>query len=151
MDEMDEKVRELAWRRRRPLREAAWALELAISGPAGTGTVWRERVHTRALQVRAALEDHIAEVESPGGLTDQVTVDAPRLIHRMNVLLAEHTELRAAIARILEACGGPAGLSEEQAAMVRQETMALLVGISRHRQKGADLVYQAYEVDIGGE
>jgi hypothetical protein len=148
---MDEKVRELSRRRRRPLREAAWALELAISGPAGTGTVWRERVHARALQVRAALEDHITEVEAPGGLTDQITVDAPRLIHRMNSLLAEHTELRAATAQVLEACGGTGEFSQEQAATVRQDAMALLVGISRHRQKGADLIYQAYQVDIGGE
>ena len=33
---------------------------------------------------------------------------------------------------------------------MRAELTALLVALARHRQRGADLVYEAYAVDIGG-
>jgi hypothetical protein len=34
---------------------------------------------------------------------------------------------------------------------VRDLGMALLASLVRHRQRGSDLVYEAYAVDIGGE
>jgi hypothetical protein len=34
---------------------------------------------------------------------------------------------------------------------VRELAIALLAKLSRHRQRGADLVYEAYQTDIGGE
>jgi hypothetical protein len=32
----------------------------------------------------------------------------------------------------------------------RADLTTLLVALARHRQRGADLVYEAYDVDIGG-
>ena len=32
----------------------------------------------------------------------------------------------------------------------RVELTALLAALARHRQRGADLVYEAYAVDLGG-
>ena len=149
---MDEQVRQRARKRRRPLREAASALELAIAAPAGTGSVWRDRVRTRVTAVRAALEDHIIEVEGPGGLAEEIRAEAPRLISLMNRLQGEHGDLREAVGRILETIRGiPTKPSEDQVAAVREAVTSFLGRISRHRQKGADLVYEAYCVDIGGE
>jgi hypothetical protein len=34
---------------------------------------------------------------------------------------------------------------------VRQRADELLAALSRHRQRGADLVYEAYATDLGGE
>jgi len=33
---------------------------------------------------------------------------------------------------------------------VRVELTALLAALARHRQRGADLIYEAFAVDIGG-
>ena len=33
---------------------------------------------------------------------------------------------------------------------VREEALGLLQAIARHRQRGADLIYEAYSVDIEG-
>ena len=33
---------------------------------------------------------------------------------------------------------------------LRVELTALLAALARHRQRGADLVYEAYAVDLGG-
>ena len=44
-----------------------------------------------------------------------------------------------------------AGLQTEEAVAAHREAATELVGrIVRHRQRGADLIYEAYEVDIGG-
>lgn len=149
---MEKKVREEARRRRRPLREAASALELAVSAPAGTGSKWRKRVLTRVQEVSAALEDHIAEVEEPGGLADEISAEAPRLIHMMAILKAEHVELRQMLTQARADLGrGADKLSTDEIVEVREKVLSFLGRIARHRQKGADLVYEAYNVDIGGE
>ena len=45
-----------------------------------------------------------------------------------------------------------AGLESADAVAARREAATELVGrIVRHRQRGADLIYEAYEVDIGGQ
>ena len=36
----------------------------------------------------------------------------------------------------------------EQVKDVREEALGLLQAIARHRQRGADLIYEAYSVDI---
>jgi hypothetical protein len=33
---------------------------------------------------------------------------------------------------------------------VRERATALLVAVARHRQRGADLIYEAYAADLGG-
>jgi chromosome segregation ATPase len=149
---MVEKVRNEARKRRQPLRDAASSLERAIAAAAGTGAQWRSRLQAQVQEVRDALEDHVTEVERPGGLVEQITTDAPRLMHIMNRLLAEHDDMRQELNRILQAIGEiSADFSEEQVIEARIAVMSLLATIARHRQQGADLLYEAYNVDIGGE
>lgn len=149
---MEERVRKLARKRRQPLRAAASALELAIAAPAGTGEVWCKRVNKETLKVRRALEEHVEDVEGRDGLAEQIATDRPRVINQMNRLIAEHGELRARTAYVLEALGRvPATPGDNDVAAVREAVMALIGLISRHRQKGADLIFEAYNVDIGGE
>jgi hypothetical protein len=40
---------------------------------------------------------------------------------------------------------------KERSTRVRELGTQLLATLSRHRQRGADLVYEAYQVDIGGD
>jgi hypothetical protein len=40
--------------------------------------------------------------------------------------------------------------SEDAVDAIRAEVLELLLAVSRHRQRGADLVYEGYNVDIGG-
>jgi hypothetical protein len=149
---MEKRVREGARRRRRPLRAAASALELAVAAPGGTGPKWCHRVHTRVKQVSAALEGHVVEVEGPSGLWNDIRVHAPRLIPMMDALKAEHHTLRQMVAQLIEDLTRITDkASKEEIAAVREKVVLLLGRITRHRQKGADLVYEAYNVDIGGE
>ena len=43
-----------------------------------------------------------------------------------------------------------AWVPEEWVEAMRDRLLALLGTLARHRQRGADLVYEAYAVDIGG-
>ena len=44
----------------------------------------------------------------------------------------------------------PVSLDAEWAERIRGVLTSVLVALVRHRQRGADLVYEAYAVDIGG-
>ena len=49
---------------------------------------------------------------------------------------------------LISGCEGECGTDAVEA--VRVAAVDVLGAISRHRQKGADLVWEAYSVDIGG-
>ncbi len=142
----DQEALRAARARRRALLEAAQEVERAIARPTGTGSVWRERVATELSELSVALEDHIVEVEDEDGLLNEIVEQAPRLSNAVAQMRAEHVELRDAVAELLAATTGAEGTAEE----LREEVVAFLGKVVRHRQRGADLVWDAYDVDIGG-
>lgn len=148
---MDADKKEEALRRRAPLRAAASGLELAIAAPVGTGKVWRDRVEEHLEKTRTALDEHIALTEGPKGLYENLQRDAPRLSNLINLLRKEHDTIRdeidAAVSALHEL---PGQLDDDCCEGVREAVLSMLGRISRHRQKGADLIWRAYSVDIGG-
>jgi hypothetical protein len=110
-------------------------------------SAWRERVRRRLAALRARVAEHIVATEGPDGLYAELLEHAPRLTRPVEGLVAEHGELlgRAdALARRLHEPHCEPGV-------VRQDAGELLAGLARHRQRGADLLYEAYATDIGGE
>ena len=149
---MEDQVREGARRRRAPLRDAASDLELAISAPVGTGSVWRDRVRESLGRVQVALGQHVQDTEGPDGLYQELQTSAPRLSTLVRLLGDEHNVLRSDISAALSALDElPDQLGDDCCEGAREAVLFLLGRISRHRQKGADLVWRAYSVDIGGE
>lgn len=140
---------EAARARRAECAEAMTAVERAAAAPSpGRERAWRSAVRTASIGLKEAFIEHVAVAEAPGGLFEEVTRDAPRLIQRTRVLADEHATLArdidGAIAALdLEGFGPP--IPE-----VREDILALLTRLSRHRQAGSDLVYESLEVDIGG-
>jgi hypothetical protein len=73
---------------------------------------------------------------------------APRLATAVGRLRLEHVELRDMIAgylAVLEHGGTTADLPA-----FREELKVLVGRLVRHRQRGGDLVHEAYHVDLGG-
>lgn len=126
------------------LGDAMTRAEQALAVPSGSPT-WREAVTAALAGLREALADHVAEVEGEQGLLGELRQVAPRLGGPISHLEQEHPELRAAADTALEVA------PHAPVAEVRATVLDLLTAISRHRQRGADLVYEAYNVDIGGE
>jgi hypothetical protein len=133
---------------RADLRESVAAVDLALEAPIARGGMFRERVRAALAELAHDFDDHVALTESPGGIYDRALRTAPRLTGRVNRLLAEHQDLREAIhgyLAVLEHGGTMADLP-----VFREELTVLMGRLVRHRQKGGDLVYEAYDVDLGG-
>lgn len=133
--------------RRRELRVALVALEDAVSAAARSGAEWRAQVGARLADLAAAFERHVADTEGPGGLYQEMETLAPHVSEKARRLREEHPDLAQAIAaaRAQVAAAGRPDVDEERAALER-----LMVRLVRHRQRGADLVWDAYLIDIGG-
>jgi hypothetical protein len=140
---------EVRQRRDAMLRTAA-GLEAALATPASDAR-WPEGVGNALSRLRATLADHVAVTERPDGTLDQVRDRAPRLANQIDRLLGEHVKMTADLERLMDLVDrAPTDRSPEETAAIRERALELLTAIGRHRQLGADLLYEAYDVDVGG-
>lgn len=135
-------------RRRAELRTSLNALELALAAPAAADPDrWWQRVYVALVELSADLREHLAVNEGPHGLHEEVRRSAPWLSGPVDRLTADHVQIQAMLDRLLahEEAPEPAELDE-----LRDAATDLLVRLVRHRQRGADLLYEAAAVDLGG-
>ena len=136
--------------RRMALQEAMAGVEWAIAAPSGTADWWTELAAALG-GLRRALDEHIDEVEGPAGLLAELVSKAPRLARSKQQMEEEHVELIADLETVGEQVRKGAGESDTvDVATTREQVLLLLAALARHRQAGADMVYEAYTVDIGG-
>jgi hypothetical protein len=125
------------------------ALELALAAPAPRGQVrWAERVHVALVELSADLREHIELAEGDDGLYVEVLATAPRLSGAVTRLTREHTQISDMVDDLLTRTSTP---EPDDVDEVRDLATALLGLLVSHRQRGSDLVYEAYEFDVGGE
>jgi FtsZ-binding cell division protein ZapB len=138
-------------RRRADLREALVDVEQATSRPAvGREPDWAKGVLLRLEELAHAIDEHIEITERTEGLYDEISTKAPHLATKMDRLREEHPVLRertrALVAKLQTTEIGPEWPLDE----ARDDLQRLLGQIVRHRQLGSDLVWEAYNLDIGG-
>jgi len=137
-------------RHRAELGGSMAALEQALSPRiAGGHSGWAERVEVALVELSADFDEHIAVTEGSGGLHDAVVAATPRLSNAVSRLGGEHIVIKELIEDLLRRVGPP--VPADQVDAIRAHGTALLARLARHRQRGADLVHEAYEVDLGGE
>jgi hypothetical protein len=136
---------EAAKGQRLSLRRAIDEYQAALAAPSGAGDV--ERLVSVLDHLRVVFAVHVEVTESPGGLYDEIMELAPRLANKIARFKREHAAISAAIPAVLD------GLRKEvpPLATLQSGLTRLLEALVRHRKRGADLVYEAYHVDIGGE
>lgn len=135
-----------ARKHRAELRQAVQELADAVATPA-TPAAWRTRVAARLAALRERLHQHVGVTEGPGGLYAELLEHAPRLSRQVEALTADHRSLQSAVDALARRLREPSSHVER----LRVVAADLLEDLARHRQKGADLVYEAYATDIGGE
>lgn len=144
MSEWLERARE----HRAGLRSAIGRVERALSGPAGgdRADAWSKELREELTDLSAALDLHVVTTEAQDGLLADIVIAAPRLVHRVELTKADHVELR----RRLGAAGTSLDAAVDEAGVqaARDAVVELLTALVRHRHLGADLVYEAYNVDI---
>ncbi len=138
-------------RRRADLHHALIDVEQSISGPAaGREEEWAKEVVGRLEELGHTIDEHIEVTERPEGLYDEIRHRAPRLATKMHRLQEEHPVMRDAttemIAKLQSTPIGDAWPLDD----ARDDLQRLLGRIVKHRQLGADLVWEAYNLDIGG-
>ena len=135
--------------RRAELRESLSALEHALASPAvGRPLIWGERVRSVLVELADDFREHIEVTEGPDGLHHAILAGDLRLTNAVDALTAEHHRIADALAGLVSATEPPVTMGD--VAGVRDQATALLTQLIRHRQQGADLIFEAYATDIGG-
>jgi hypothetical protein len=145
-------------RRRAELLEAMRTLEQALAAPVPGGQIrWVQRVSDALLELSGDFHDHVELTEGSDGLYAGVIRTSPRLGHVVERLTHDHATLTGLISELLTVVGKAAGTFARGDSMladldeVRERGTILIAALVRHRQRGSDLVYEGYSVDIGGQ
>lgn len=125
-------------------------VEAALAAPLrGRAENWASRLAVELTDLDAVVDAHVEATERPGGFLPGVREEAPWVDPLIRRLEREHVEL---CRRVDEARTALAAADADEARLggVRDLVTELLAALARHRQRGADLLYEAYEVDLGG-
>ena len=95
------------------------------------------------------LREHVVVTEGPDGLHQAILAGDLRLTNAVEALTAEHAQLAAQVDALLTATEPP--VTTTDVADIREQATQLLADLIRHRQRGADLIFEAYDTDIGGD
>ncbi len=143
--------------RRAGLKAALSDLELALAAPFANRVDWVTHVREALSAVHDVWTRHIAATEAPGAFLDELVTESPRLSSPTAHLRRDHNDILATIVRAQNGLANPPDddTPDDQryvawAEEIRVDLTALLAALARHRQRGADLVYEAYAVDLGG-
>ncbi|MGK5738499.1 hypothetical protein [Micromonospora sp. URMC 103] len=121
-------------------------LARALAVPPGERR-WRERVVVRLAPIREDFAAHVRATEGPCGLYAELLAQAPRLERKVRLLTREHAAIAGVLTALEYAAEAPGASADELRGLAEH----LLRALSRHRQRGADLLWQAYQTDLGGE
>jgi hypothetical protein len=131
--------------RRDALEAAATELERSLAAPSAT-TAWRDGVISALERTQGVLEQHLRASAGEAGVPESIVQADPRLIGPAERLAREHDELvshqRAVTALAHDASSAPEAVRDAAA-----ELAALLL---RHVQHAHDLLYDAFESELGG-
>ena len=139
--------------RRAGLKSAMSGLEVAIAAPApGRLEEWAAGVRDALGMLQEVWTRHVVETEAPGAFLDELVGEAPRLSTPAARLRREHGEILGVITRA-EKWLDQVLLDDDHDVWVdglRADLTSMLCALAYHRQRGADLIFAAYDVDIGG-
>ena len=135
-------------RHRAELRESMSALEDSLAAPTTADhSRWAQRVHAALAEVAGDFRAHVDLTEGAHGLYRELLKTSPRLSGPVDGLTQEHIVIIGQIDTLLTHVTTPTVDPDR----VRGSGTTLLGRLVRHRQRGSDLVFEAYEFDIGGE
>lgn len=133
--------------RRDRLYDALLAVERALAAPAGdTPDRWATGLTAPIDNLQEVLEAHVASTEGDDGLFEQIRVDAPHLLKSVERLQDDHAPLLEATEQLGAAL--PTVHDDEAVERMRAQALDLVRRLLEHRHHGAELVYDAYSVDV---
>ena len=123
--------------------------EDALAAPAlGRLADWTPGVEVTLHRLRLRMSEHVAATEGPEGFHSEMMWAAPRLGRAVELAVQEHelvTDLLSESAVAAASLEGDEGIGE-----LRAKGTRILALLARHRQRGADMIFEAYQSDLGG-
>jgi WS/DGAT/MGAT family acyltransferase len=133
--------------RRDDFYEAVLGLERAMAEPAGDDAPgWAAGARAAAHELRGVLEQHIAETEASGSFFDDVSEHYPHLTYAATKLRAEHEPLLAGVDHLAETLATV--VDDDGVDAARTEALEVIKAMLMHRHRGAEIVFDAYNVDV---
>lgn len=129
--------------RRQDLYKAMRGLEASAARATGQDD-WAECVRDALTVLDSALQRHVAEIEGPDGLFAEVIDRAPHLQPEVDMLGLEHRDLETGCRDALEIVGS----ADVDPRAVRRKVLRILGRLAIHRQRGAELLFDTYNVDL---
>jgi hypothetical protein len=143
---------EAAKGQRLSLRRAIGQLEEALTEPVGERAAdWAARLQPVLDNLKTVFSVHVEVTEGPGGLYEEIMENAPRLANRIDRFTREHAAITHQLDQAMASVRLISGQDAAVAGDLRDALVKLFADLVRHRRRGVDLVYEAYDVDIGGE
>lgn len=130
--------------RRQDLYDAMRRVERAAARANGQAD-WIEQVRDAVGGLESALDRHQRETEAPDGLFAEIVDQSPHLVPAVDSLREEHREMASKCYAIRDSAAEP----DVSPAELRRGIVGLLGNIMMHRQNGAELVFDACNVDLG--
>lgn len=133
--------------RRDSFYDALLDLEQALGVPAGGDCAgWGVALQAPVARLREVLAAHVSGTEGDEGFFAEVRDHAPHLIPAVDRLRSEHDPLIAATDALAARLDGLRSDAEVEG--VRDEGIELIGRLITHRHRGAELVYDAYSIDV---
>lgn len=129
--------------RRQDLYDAMRRLESSAARASGLDG-WIDGIRSALDGLESALRRHVSDIERPGGLFDEVTERRPHLEVDVDRLRTEHQDLMNACHAAMTIVLGPDADTGE----IRRKVMSLLGRLVIHRQRGSELLFDTYNVDL---
>jgi hypothetical protein len=134
--------------RRQSLRAAMGAFEAALAAPAvGRIPEWTPGLVAALDQLDTRVKEHVAATEGPAGFHSEIVTSSPRLHHHVKVLVTEHQRIAELLDQLRRATNH--ARTGGQVSGIRAQGTTVLALLAKHRQRGADLIYEAYQRDLG--
>jgi hypothetical protein len=135
--------------RRRGVRQASSDLEEALARPANLDPKgWLADAADRLQLLGEAFQTHADQSEGADGLLGEIVEQAPRLANSVQRIKQEHHDILQQISDLEVTTRSDDNV--EQIGSVREGSLRVLQLIATHRQRGADLIYEAFSIDIEG-
>lgn len=122
------------------------ALAAAVANPTGRSCA---AILGAAQDLLTCLGTHIEATEGPSGFHSDIVTAAPRLAHDIEILVREHSQLVVMVSDIVSLSGQEC--TPDNIDAIHQVGTRLFLAISRHLQHGSELIYEAFQSDLGGE
>jgi hypothetical protein len=138
-------------RHRSRLKEAMSSVRSALDASITHGPeAWLADLALGLDSLRSALSHHIEIHEGADSFHGEILRSQPHLAARVTWLQRDHVTLSATLEAFRRRVG-EAGVAAADHTGIRRKGDELLHGFVRHRRRGADLVWDAFEFDLGGE